>query len=210
MKKIVLCTAVLAAALPMAASAALYRCGSAYQDRPCEGGVPQETLRPSGARNNAPSAAPSSGTGASPLRPPTPALPGERTVESRRHCTAQGEQAERIVWKRQGGASREMQVAELGDQRGSIEGQQTERLITRVYASSGSASEIRAQVEARCLDQAPLARRERRDAAGCQQLREVRQTAEIRSRTAGTQRQVELHRQNLKELDDRLVNEGCT
>lgn len=209
MKKIVLYMAVLAAALPMAASAALYRCGSAYQDRPCEGGVPQETLRPSGARN-VPSSVPPSGSGPSTLRAPAPALPGERTVEARRHCAAQGEQAERIVWKRQGGASREMQVAELGLERGSIHGQQTERLITRVYASTGSASEIRAQVEARCLDQAPLARRERRDAVGCQQLRDLRQSAEIRSRAAGSLREVELHRQNLKELDDRLVNEGCT
>lgn len=40
--------AVLAALLSAPAQAALYRCGNAFQDRPCDAGVPQQQLRPSG------------------------------------------------------------------------------------------------------------------------------------------------------------------
>jgi hypothetical protein len=208
MKKIVLGLAALAAALPMAASAALYRCGTAYQDRPCEGGVPQETLRPSGARTP-PGLTTRTAAEDAALPKPAPAMPGERTVEARRHCAAQGEQAERMAWKRQGGASRDQQIAEIGNERGTIHGRERERLVMTVYGTSGSAHEIRTRVEAECLQRAPLARQERQDARGCQMLRDMRKSAEIRSRQASTLREVELHKQNLKQLDDRLVNEGC-
>lgn len=209
MKKIVLCLAALAAGLPLAASAAMFKCGNAYQDRPCAEGVPQETLRPSGGRVAPPGVTTTPAGTAATLPAPAAAKPGERTVEARRHCAAQADQAERILWKRQAGASRETQIAELGKERGTIQGRERERLIMIVYGSPGDAREIRTKVEADCLQQAPLARQERRDAVGCQQLRDLRQMAEISSRKASSLREVEMHKRNLKELDDRLANEGC-
>lgn len=122
---------------------AMYRCGNVFQDKPCESG-PEIRLSPSGRPTNAP-AAPRAAPGASaPAAAPAAATPSSFTAA----CARVGEQAQRIVWKREGGATQEQQLAERATGLSQAEHAKT---VTGVYARRGSAPEVRAAIEAECV-----------------------------------------------------------
>jgi len=111
---------------------AVYRCGNVYQDTPCDDKGPQTHLTPG--MKAAPSAArPSPATAVSPYA----------SV-----CSRAGEEAQKVAWKREGGATQEKQLADLasGSSRGA-----TPAIIESVYRKRGTAPEIRAAVEAECV-----------------------------------------------------------
>lgn len=107
----------------------MYRCGNAYQDRPCEGAKPQGKVV-----NNWGGA--SSG--------------GSLTKDG--PCSRRGADALKVVWARDNGAQREQQIADV-DRLGLSTPSNEERvqLIESVYARRGSAPEIRAAIESECL-----------------------------------------------------------
>src|SRR6188474_1366834 len=93
--------------LSTAPAFALYRCGNVFQDKPCESGN-QVILSPSGRPATQAPAAPSAApAGAAATRPST-----SNSASFAIACSRVGEQAQRIVWKREGGATVEQQLAE--------------------------------------------------------------------------------------------------
>jgi hypothetical protein len=99
----------------------LYRCGSVYQDRPCDAGKPGKVVG-------------SSGAGEAP--------PASTDVDAQ--CVQRGKDAMKIVWSREGGATEERVLA---DARSPEE----RRLVRDVYRRPGSASTVRSAVEADCM-----------------------------------------------------------
>jgi hypothetical protein len=84
---------------------AMYRCGNVFQDKPCESGA-EIRLSPSGRPTTAPPAA--RAPASAPAAAPAATTPSSFTAA----CARVGEQAQRIVWKREGGATQEQQLAE--------------------------------------------------------------------------------------------------
>lgn len=125
--------ALLLALLATTPASAIYRCGNVFQDRPCSNSAEQVRLGPSG--QPVPSAAPA-----------TPAAQAASPFAAA--CARQGQDAQRVAWKREAGATQEMQLAEL-----PANGARDEMtaVIASVYTRRGSAPEIRAAVEAECL-----------------------------------------------------------
>jgi hypothetical protein len=120
--------AILLWALSAAGSAhAVYRCGNVYQDRPCDDKGPQAHLTP-GMKAPAPQ-----GGAASPFAPA---------------CARLGQEAQMVMWKREGGATQEAQLAELS---GNASRRELAKVIESVYGKRGSAPEVRAAVEAECI-----------------------------------------------------------
>lgn len=114
---------------------ALFRCGNSYQDKPCATVAAESAVNPA-IRNAAVSATPSvAKTAASPFAA---------------SCARMGNEAQRIVWNREAGATREKQIAEVPRGHAYDEMVQT---IDAVYTKRGSAPEIRGQIEAECLVQ---------------------------------------------------------
>lgn len=135
---------------------ALYRCGNVFQDKPCESGS-QVNLSPSGR--------PQSGPGAAPLPRPAPA-PNSATFAIA--CSRVGEQAQRITWKREAGATQEQQLAERAT---VLSPEDQARTVAAVYARRGSAADIRAAIEAECMaDKA-------KEAEAAELLRQLRRQA---------------------------------
>jgi hypothetical protein len=88
----------------------MYKCGNAYQDRPCTGDGPQQLISPSGipARSSQPPAAlPARG-----VPPSAPAAGSGKPVVATEYCAARGKAAQEVAWKREAGATREGQLAE--------------------------------------------------------------------------------------------------
>lgn len=123
--------ALLAAVLSAPAQAALFRCGNVFQDRPCDAGVPQQQLRSNGG-------SPASG-GAS---------AATRASVHGPYCARVGEHAQRIVWKRESGATLERQLSDIPN---GAERDELVAITQAVYARRGSATEIRAAIEAECV-----------------------------------------------------------
>lgn len=125
--------------LAAGAAHAVYRCGNVYQDRPCDDKGPQTHLTPGVKAAPAPAPAtggsPAQAAGASPFAPA---------------CARVGDEAQKIAWKREGGATQEKLMAELPNQGSRSE---TAAIIDSVYRKRGSAPEIRAAVEAECIAQ---------------------------------------------------------
>jgi hypothetical protein len=144
--------AVVAAGTAPGASAGLFRCGNVFQDRPCESGVQQEILKP-GRSGASTGGAPTAATKASPYAGV---------------CGRMGEHAQRMVWQREGGATIERQMADLP--RGA-DRQELQLVLESVYAKRGSATEIRGQVEAECVQ------RKQDSAAAAEALRDLQQRA---------------------------------
>jgi hypothetical protein len=119
---------------------AMYRCGNVFQDKPCESG-PEIRLSPSGRPTSAP---PAARAASAPAAAPATATPSSFTVA----CARVGEQAQRIVWKREGGATQEQQLAERVTGLSQAEHGKT---VAAVYARRGSAPEVRAAIEAECV-----------------------------------------------------------
>lgn len=138
------CAAVVVLVPPVQAQK-MYRCGNAYQDRPCEGAQPATRE----VRNFAGAAA-----------------PAQRPVADA-HCARLGEEAMKIVWARENGATREQQLGW---------GTQSQQLVDSVYYKRGSAPEIRAAVEAECV-----ADKERQAAALAATAARIQGTAQVPS-----------------------------
>jgi hypothetical protein len=101
----------------------MYRCGSTYQDHPCEGTQKNSKVM--------------SGTGVS-------GSSSAAGTVSDATCMKRGTDAQKIVWAREGGAMLDQQLAKAN----SVSEQQ---LINDVYARRGTSSDIRAAIEADCI-----------------------------------------------------------
>lgn len=99
----------------------MYRCGSAYQDRPCDAGRKGRVVGSTGSEQAAPQAA-----GVDP------------------ECVQRGRDSNKIVWSREGGATEERLLSEA-----STESQR--RLIRNVYRRPGAASTVQVAVQADCV-----------------------------------------------------------
>ncbi|MFC5500299.1 hypothetical protein ACFPOE_22340 [Caenimonas terrae] len=190
---------IMLALLPAVSGAAMFRCGNVYQDRPCAE-MPGQEIRPSGI---------SVPSGAAVTVPGAGSRPAGSKAAATQFCAQKGQQAEKIVWKREGGASRDDQIAELGSRRGMVNGQELERLIRDVYTRKGSAIEIRGLVEADCMQRQPHRVVEKADAATCAMYRDMRTRQEIQSRAAKNQSQIDLFNQVKREMDDKIADAGC-
>lgn len=137
---------------------AVYRCGNVYQDRPCDDNGPQPHLTP-GFRAAPP--VPSPATTASPFAAA---------------CSRVGEEAQRVAWKREGGATQDTLLAEAATS-GS------RAVIESVYRRRGTAPEIRAALEAECVADR---QKEADDAAVMKQLLQSRQAAAASAPAAPT------------------------
>jgi hypothetical protein len=124
---------VLCSLLATGAAHAVYRCGNMYQDQPCDDKGPQSHLTPGMKATPAPAAA---GTAAAPASPFAAA------------CSRIGQEAKKAVWKREGGATQEKQLAELPNT-GSRE--EMANMLDSVYRKRGSAPEISRAVELECI-----------------------------------------------------------
>ena len=118
--------------LATGAAHAVYRCGNVYQDRPCDDKGPQPHLTPGMRATPEPAGAPSAITPASPFAAA---------------CSRAGEEAQKVAWKREGGATRDQQMAEPAN--ASRPAMAT--IIDSVYRKRGTAPQIRAAIEAECV-----------------------------------------------------------
>jgi hypothetical protein len=122
---------------PAFAGGTMFRCGSSYQDRPCDAGQPAKVINSSGvarehASNPAPASAASAGVAAvAPLR-----------VDA--ECAALGNRAKQIVWAKETGRTADVQLA-------AASSDDDRRLIADVYRRRGSALDVRSGVEADCM-----------------------------------------------------------
>jgi hypothetical protein len=188
----------------------MYRCGSTYQDRPCEGG--QKSTKIIGSAS------------------PATSSNGGVTDAG---CIQQGAQAQRIVWSREGGAMLDQQLAKAGSE-------SERQLVSDVYARRGTSSDIRAAIEADCVAakaraaQSPAAaqapnksatpdqsaidaakakeRAEQENASKKMQCDRVKkEIGDVASsqRTGGNAAQMEEFSQNKRELDRMLKEAGC-
>lgn len=108
-------------------SAQVYRCGKVYQDRPCEGEQPGETV--TGVRSKA------RGANSSAAAPPAGTLHAV--------CAQRGKDSQLIVWSREGGSTKEKMLSEENNPA-------KRQLIADVYRSRGTATQVRARIEAEC------------------------------------------------------------
>jgi hypothetical protein len=128
--------AIVLAVAASGAAHAVYRCGNVFQDTPCDAAGTQMTpggvRPPPTARGVAPAGTPAAPAGASPFAPA---------------CSRLGEEAQKMVWKREGGATQERQMAELP----AANRQELATVLDSVYRKRGSAPEIRSAIEAECI-----------------------------------------------------------
>ncbi len=183
-----------------AQSSRVYRCGSVMQDRPCDGSLP-EPGKPSGTAAGARPAAPS-GQGA--------ALPAV-APSAERQCRERGQYAEGVAWKREGGAPLDRQLSEIQGGVNSIEGSAKAAIARRVYATRVPAAEIRASVQADCLQQAARSNANARpyDEQECKMLRDDQQKLAARSGSAANESQRQLYRQVIAEHEEKMLMRGC-
>ena len=100
----------------------LYRCGSVYQDRPCEAGAKGKVVGSTGAE--------------------AAAAPATAGVDA--ECVQRARDSQKIVWAREGGATEERLLADARSAR-------ERRLIQDVYRRPGAASTVQAGVQADCV-----------------------------------------------------------
>ena len=104
----------------------MYRCGSVYQDQPCQGKDPGKRIGNTGSQEST----------------------GKPVSDS--ECAQRGADTLKIVWRKEAGASAQKQMEDIDAQRSSRESEQ-KRLIAEVYNKRGSALEVRAAIEADCM-----------------------------------------------------------
>ena len=138
------------------AQAALYRCGNVFQDRPCDGSAPVAPARA------APPAAAPAATSA-PAAAPAARANGPSLFAVA--CARNGTYAQQVQWKREGGATLENQVGEASGNPELV------AVVQSVYGRRGTAPEIRAAVEAECVQRKEAA------AAAADQLRLLQEAA---------------------------------
>jgi hypothetical protein len=112
----------LAASATGANAQRMYRCGSTYQDHPCESGVADKVFRSGGV----------DAAGANALK--TVADPD---------CIQRGSQAQQIMWARESGKTAE-------DQSRQATSETQRRLIAEVYGLRGSAPQVRDAIVNKC------------------------------------------------------------
>jgi len=100
----------------------MYRCGSVYQDRPCDAGKAGKVVGSTGTAG--PAATPS----------------GDVDPE----CVQRGKDSLKIVWAREGGATEERLLSEASSSR-------ERRLVQNAYRRPGAATTVQAAVEADCV-----------------------------------------------------------
>lgn len=106
----------------------MYRCGSVYQDRPCEGKQQGKMIGSTGAAQSS-------------HQPVADAV-----------CAQRGADALKIVWAREGGASAAKQISDIDAKRPYSPGSaEQKRLVADVFNKRGSAPEIRSAIEADCM-----------------------------------------------------------
>jgi len=106
----------------------MYRCGKQYQDRPCDAG---QQGRAVGSATSSQSAA---------------------TAASDADCAQRGSDAVKIVWAREGGATAERLLSDIGAKSISASRKAEEsKLVQDVYRQRGTAPEVRARIEAECV-----------------------------------------------------------
>jgi hypothetical protein len=105
-----------------AESQTMYRCGSVYQDRPCDAGKAGRVV--GGAAAAGPATTQSSGVDP--------------------ECVQRGRDSNKIVWAREGGASEERLLSEASSAK-------ARRLIQNAYRRPGAATTVQAAVEADCV-----------------------------------------------------------
>lgn len=99
----------------------LYRCGSAYQDKPCENGQGKIIGKMR-----------SSSDADKPVLEPA--------------CARRGQDAQKILWMREGGALQDKLMAEAGNE-------ERRQLIADIYAVRGNSSDIRTAIEKTCMEE---------------------------------------------------------
>jgi len=100
----------------------LYRCGSTYQDRPCDQGQPGKVV----------------GRAAADAPAPAPAAQGDPA------CARRAQAAQKIIWQREAGLT---ELEQIDRATSPVE----RELIAEVYLHRGGSREIRAAIEARCV-----------------------------------------------------------
>ena len=100
----------------------MYRCGSVYQDRPCDAGKAGRVVGSTGATG----AAATQSSGVDP------------------ECVQRGRDSNKIIWAREGGASEERLLSEASSAK-------ERRLIQNAYRRPGAATTVQAAVEADCV-----------------------------------------------------------
>lgn len=101
----------------------MYRCGTVFQDRPCDNGQQGKVIGTNRASSSAQATA-------------KPALDIS--------CARRGEDAKKIIWSREGGASAEKLMAEASTS-------EQRRLIANVYAIRGNSADVRSAIETECM-----------------------------------------------------------
>lgn len=119
----------------------MFRCGSSYQDRPCDAGQPAKVINSSGvARDQKPTTLPP----ASPLVATGAAVAPVGAAKVDAECAALGNRAKQVVWAKESGKTAEVQLAAA-----TTEGDR--RLIADVFNRRGSSLEVRQAVETDCM-----------------------------------------------------------
>jgi len=113
-----------------------------------------------------------------------------------------------MAWKREGGASRETQLAEIrGQQYYTV--QEKKDLIATVYARKGSAMETRKAVEAECLQRSPRRVAEKADPNVCRMHAEQKQKLDAQYEAAMEQGRRDMLRSVQREVEDKMADAGC-
>lgn len=109
---------------------AMYRCGNTYQDSPCSSGTSKKI----------------SGAGAVEVSANKPKNSSNARPAPDPVCIARGQDAQKIVWAREGGLSEEQMLVKA---KSAAE----KRLVTDVYRFRGTSNEVKAAMEAACMDE---------------------------------------------------------
>ena len=120
-----ICSCLFVAAMAPAAVSAqtMYRCGTVFQDRPCDNGQQGKVIGTNRTSN------------------PTQAS-AKPTLDM--SCARRGEEAKKVIWSREGGASAEKLMAEASTS-------EQRRLIANVYAIRGNSADVRSAIENECM-----------------------------------------------------------
>ena len=102
----------------------MFRCGSSYQDRPCDAGQPAKVINRSGvSREQVPVA-------------------GSSKVDA--ECADRGTRAKQVVWAKESGKTADVQLS-------SATSDEDRKLVAEVYRRRGSSLDVSKGIEADCM-----------------------------------------------------------
>ncbi|MBC3869207.1 DUF4124 domain-containing protein [Undibacterium oligocarboniphilum] len=192
----------------------LYRCGNTYQDQPCGKGQQERVI--------------------SVLHAP-PENPAANIDAS---CRQRGEEAKKIIWMREVGATQERLLADGGSE-------ERRKLIGDIYAQRGNSADVRAAVEKDCMEEKNRSRPPLKSSAGnnsatkpdttgdtasasaaasantrnsdatriqglCKQLREVLSHMQNGERSGGNAEEMDNMKTMRRDTEKEIKNLGCT